>query len=398
MDRRTIILIGILVILGGATFFLANSWLNSQRQGYQRQAAAATKKKQIQTAEILVAKTNLPAGSRIKRENVEWRSWPKKGVVKTHFVKGDKNIEDVLGMIVRQGIYAGEPIVTDRVVEQGSRGYMAALLEPGMRAVSIRVNPLTSVSGFIKPGDRVDIMLTIKGKSLGSLNGRQVTETILRNILVIAVNSVTNDLETKPSAGKTITFQVTPKQAQIFTVGQTIGKMSLVLRSLTDDLYAANTDTDSDTNSKTAKKRKSAKGKGGKSGRKGAAGSSKKKKGAKGKNTKKASDVRKVDNEKSDEDEKVGPIESLRTWDSEVSQVIVQMGGRRKKISKVEVVRGNRSQLEILLDLINKSKDEGAEGQNNANDMAQESKNLLKKSAGGFQAATRAIGSAASVP
>ena len=119
MNMRTGILIGLAVILAGVTFFLAKMYLDSQREGYRRQAAAATQQKQIQTAEILVAKTNLPAGKRIKRENVEWRAWPKKGVVKTHFVKGDKKLEDVLGYIVRRGILAGEPIVKGRIVEQG---------------------------------------------------------------------------------------------------------------------------------------------------------------------------------------------------------------------------------------------------------------------------------------
>ncbi len=384
MDRRTIILIGILVVLGGATFFLAKSFLDSKQEGYRRQAAAATKQKQIQTAEILVAKTNLPAGRRIKRENVEWRIWPKKGVVRTHFVKGDKNLEDVLGMIVRQGMYAGEPLIKDRLVEQGDRGYMAALLEPGMRAVSINVGPTTAVSGFIKPGDRVDIMLTISGKALGSASKRQVTETILRNILVIAVATVTNDQETKPSLGKTITFQVTPKQAQIFTVGQTIGRMSLVLRSITDEAYTASNDIQTDSKGKDAKKSAQEPGKGGKSGRKGAAGNSKEKGKKAGKDGKgsKAKAKREAGN---DPEEEVGPIESLRTWDSEVSQVIVQMGGQRKKLNKVEIVRGNRSQQQLLLDLINKSKDLNEEG-----------KNLAKDTATGFQAGQRAAGTAAS--
>lgn len=385
MDRRTIILIGILVVLGGATFFLAKSFLDSKQEGYRRQAAAATKQKQIQTAEILVAKTNLPAGKRIKRENVEWRVWPKKGVVRTHFVKGDKNLEDVLGMIVRQGMYAGEPLIKDRLVEQGDRGYMAALLEPGMRAVSIKVGPTTAVSGFIKPGDRVDIMLTISGKALGAASTRQVTETILRNILVIAVATVTNDQETKPSLGKTITFQVTPKQAQIFTVGQTIGRMSLVLRSITDEAYTASNDTQTETTTgKDGKKSSQMKGKGGKSGRKGAAGNSKEKGKKAGKDGKgsKTKDKREAAN---DPEDNIGPIESLRTWDSEVSQVIIQMGGRRKKANKVEVVRGNQSRHQILLDLINKSKDLDEEG-----------KNLAKDTATGFQAGQRAAGTAAS--
>lgn len=381
MQMRTGILIGLAVILAGVTFFLAKSYLDSQREGYRRQAAAATSQTKIQTAEILVAKVNMPAGTRIKRENVEWRVWPKKGVVKTHFVKGDKKLDDVLGYIVRQGVLAGEPLVKGRIIEQGDRGYMAALLEPGMQAVSIKVRNITSVNGFIKPGDHVDVLLTMKGNILGtSLKARKVTETILKDILVIAVETVTNDQETKPSAAKTITLQVTPKQAQIFTVAERVGSMSFVLRSLAREKYVAVNDDATEADQKPKA------GKGGKSGKKGAAGNAKKDgesgKSQAGKSARKADTAEKEADDASDANEEDSV--TLRTWDSEVSEVLVQLGGRKDKAEGFEVIRGNQSQRVFIVN------------EKTRKDVGQAGKNVAKATATGFQAGQRAAGTAAS--
>lgn len=364
MQMKTGILIGLALVLAFATFFLAKIWLDSQREGYRKAATAATKQPQIPTAEILVAKANLPAGTRIKQEHLEWRTWPKKGVVKTHFVKGDKKLEDVLGFIVRRGILAGEPLITGRIVKQGDRGYMAALLDPGMQAVTIKVNKFSAVAGFIKPGDDVDILLTMSIKPAGVRRGkgRQVTETILTKILVIAVESVTNDLNTKPSAGKSITLQVTPKQAQIFTVAKRVGAMSLSLRSLSHEQYVANEEFEEETNSK-----------GKKSGKKGA------KDGKDGKVANKES-PEKI----KPEDNQEGPAATLRTWDSEVSQMLPQIGGRKKKVGGFEIVRGIKVQRVFIVD------------EKTGKDVGVQAKEIAKKSAFGIQAGQRVTGTAIS--
>jgi pilus assembly protein CpaB len=323
---RTGVLIGLAVILAGVTFFLAKMWLDSTRQGLRSQSAVTTNQKQIQTAEILVAKANLPAGTRLKREHLEWRVWPKKGVVKTQIVKGDKKLEDILGQIVRQGILAGEPLVTGRIVKQGDRSYMAALLDPGMQAVSIRISKTTGVAGFIKPGDRVDVLLTITFKSKAKFKPK-VTETILTDVLIIATDQVTNDQSTKPSKAKLITLQVTPKEAHIFTMGSSVGKISLVLRSLTREQYTAVSSTEESG------------AKGGKGARSG--------KDAKAGNAASRTKMANSGSPASDKDDyTLNPLDSvtpLQTWHSELSDTIAQIGGKNH-FDDFEVVRGNRSE------------------------------------------------------
>jgi pilus assembly protein CpaB len=338
---RTGVLIGLAVILAGVTFFLAKMWLDSTRQGLRSQSAVTTNQRQVQTAEILVAKANLPAGTRLKREHLEWRVWPKKGVVKTQIVKGDKKMEDVLGQIVRQGVLAGEPLVTGRIVKQGDRGYMAALLDPGMQAVSIRISKTTGVAGFIKPGDRVDVLLTITFKSKAKFKPK-VTETILTDVLIIATDQVTNDQNTKPSKAKLITIQVTPKEAHIFTMGSSVGKISLVLRSLAREQYTAVSSTE----------------KSGKSGAKDGKGA----RSGKDANAGNAASRTKMANSGSPASDKddytLNPLDSvtpLQTWHSELSDTIAQIGGKNN-FDDFEVVRGNRSQRIIRIQEATKKK------------------------------------------
>lgn len=377
MQMKTGILIGLALVLAFATFFLAKVWLDSQREGYRRAATTTKTQKQIPSAEILVAKTNLPAGVRIKREHLEWRAWPKKGVVKTHFVKGDQKIGDILGFIVRRGMLAGEPLVKGRVVKQGDRGYMAALLEPGMQAVSIKVRKTSSVAGFIKPGDLVDILLTMsvaRGGGGGGRRGRrgsshQVTETILKKIHVIAIDAITNDQNTKPSSGKTITLQVTPKQAQLFTVSKGAGGLSLVLRSLAREPYVATKETDAKD------------GKGGKSGKKDA---------KTGKDVKVA--IGESPDETTSEENMDDSDGTLRTWSGELSALLPQVGGRKKVTNTklIEVVRGTRSRAVNVLDKTAQNAKAKGTG-NNANNIMTQASNFAKKTATGFGAAASAL-------
>ena len=130
---------------------------------------------------------------------------------------------------MRRPIAAGEPVTTGRIIKPGSRGFLAAVLRPGYRAVSLRVNATSSISGLVFPGDRVDIILT------HNVSAGRVSETILTNVRILAIDQLTNDQTQAPKIGKHATFEVTPKQAEMVTVLSDMGRLSLSLRSLATD-------------------------------------------------------------------------------------------------------------------------------------------------------------------
>lgn len=281
MNVRMILLVGFALLSAAATFFLAKTWIDSQRDAIRRQAESL-KPTTTESVNVLVAKADLPSGLIVKRDHMEWKPWPEKGVGKNFLMEGRDKMEDILDSVVRGGIVTGEPIVRGRVIKPGDRGFLAAVLKPGMNAVSIKVKVDNSVSGFIKPGDQIDLLLAHKVVPTNTEPPRthDIAETILSDLRVIAVDQIANDQNGKASVTKTITLEVTRKQVEIITVAKQIGKLSLSLRSL------ARTDA-------------------------------------------KANQVAKRDKRRS------------RTWDSEASRVLPAVGARKNQI---EVIRGVEQQ------------------------------------------------------
>jgi pilus assembly protein CpaB len=229
--RRIIVLLIALVAAGGSAMY-ARSWIEGQ-QAVQAVAAPAPKE---QVHEVLVADADLPAGSFVKPQHLRWQRWPTDDVPESYVLKGVRSDDEMIGAVVRRRIAIGEPLTDGAVVKPGDRGFLAAVLEPGMRAVSVPVTPTSSNSGLIFPGDRVDLILTqslVENEKEGSV--RRVSETVLSDIRIIAMGTETKD---DPEAGKanekakTATFEVTPAQAEKVALLTELGKLSLSLRSL----------------------------------------------------------------------------------------------------------------------------------------------------------------------
>jgi pilus assembly protein CpaB len=233
MNTRMVLLAVFAVVAAAVTFFLAKTWIDNQRDQMRRQQESM-KASKTESVNILVAKANLPSGLILEREHVEWKPWPEKGVAPTYLVEGRDKLDDVVGSVVRGGIIAGEPVAKGRVIAPGDRGFMAAVLHPGMRAVSINVRPETSVAGFVKPGDRVDLLLLHSAIPATAEQPRphKIAETILTDIGVIAVDQKPDDQNGDASLSKTVTLEVTKKQVEIISVATQIGGLSVVLRSL----------------------------------------------------------------------------------------------------------------------------------------------------------------------
>jgi pilus assembly protein CpaB len=252
MSPRRIIFIVIALVAAGATIFLGRAWLAAERNVQVVQAKAPAPQPKPEKM-VLVAQGDLHAGQFVRPENLRWQAWPDDGVAKSYIVSGDHQLEDYVGAIVRSAIGDGEPITDDRVVRPGDRGFLAAVLRPGYRAVTVPLTPAEANAGFVFPGDHVDLIATMTlneadpdSPNANSANDQHhASETVLTDLRVLALDQRADDQKKEISVAKTATLEVTPKQAEVVAVVGDIGKLSLSLRSLAkdDSSEAANEET-----------------------------------------------------------------------------------------------------------------------------------------------------------
>lgn len=235
-------------------------------------------------AKVLVAAKDLEPGSRLTDSDLAWKDWPVAEVNPVFITDGtvpvpaaaapadakpaDAKAEmakkaegaaarvtraatdlatggakaDFIGAVVRELILAGEPIVARKIVRAGDSGYMAAYLEPGMRAMAIRVTVETAAGGFILPGDRADVLLTREVKLTNLANvasadsgTKFVSATVMQNVKVLAIDQNTRAAENEQAVvGATATLEVSGRDAEILALAKSEGELSLVLRSYAD--------------------------------------------------------------------------------------------------------------------------------------------------------------------
>ena len=242
MNPRSLILLAVaLVGVVGVVFFTRSFLAGVQQQSSQVQTVSAP----APTARILVAAKDLPVGTILTTELVEWQPWPENGVNEAYFESGKKKLKDVEGKVVRAPITRGEPMTASAIVAQGERGFLAAVLTPGMRAVTVKLSPVASVGGFIFPGDRVDVILT-HTIEVSRAEKYTAAETVFQNVRVLAVDQRSAAQGEKIQVAKTATIEVTPKMAEKVAMLGKLGTLSLSLRSLTNDgTYTVAADPDS---------------------------------------------------------------------------------------------------------------------------------------------------------
>jgi len=235
MNGKRIIFLLLAVIVAGTTAFLARAWLQAERSAIAAQMGGAKPAAAAKPAvQVLVARNALRVGQLIKPEDLRWQPWPQGALPDTYIVEGKRPITDFVGAVARNPFRVGQPVVETDIVLPGSRGFLAAVLKPGLRAVSVPATATTVVSGFIYAGDRVDVLLTHALKT-DKGDEHHATETILRNARVIAMDQKLDFAPgDKPDVAKTATLELTAKQTEIVTLGVKMGELSLVLRSLQD--------------------------------------------------------------------------------------------------------------------------------------------------------------------
>lgn len=237
MDKKKILLLAAALVIAVVTALGARTMF---ADAAAPEATAAVQPEQ-DLPMVVVAKRTLDTGTIIQPDSLALQPWPEKLMKNAYFIQAPGKSIDVAAMagrVVRHPIAAGQPITQGSLVAPGDRGFLAAALGPGMRAVTIPVTRPTGVGGFVFPGDRVDVLLTqnvegVEGPAL------KASETILKNLRVLATNQSTQP--TKDESGNVVatdiamvTLEATPRIAEKITVAQSIGTISLSLRSLAD--------------------------------------------------------------------------------------------------------------------------------------------------------------------
>lgn len=230
MNVRSLILVVAALLIAVVTALFARNLLTSEGTK-PAQAAAAQETK---GPRVLVAAIPLPVGHIIEAAQVRWQKWPNDNLDQTYFVEGQAQQDAYVGKVVRTSMTPGQPLTQGAIVGPGERGFLAAVLTKGMRAITVSVSDTSGVAGFVFPGDRVDLILTteVPREDAPSI---KVSQTVLRNVRVLAVDQRTNDLENLPKVGRTVTLEVTPKLVEKIAVMQKLGGLSLSLRPLAEN-------------------------------------------------------------------------------------------------------------------------------------------------------------------
>jgi pilus assembly protein CpaB len=232
MAASRLIILGVAVAAaGGAGYVAKNMMAAPPPEVIVEQAAPA-----IDLTEVLVLEGDVPMGGAVGQQ-LGWQSWPSDGV-NENFITRDSDpeaLEKYSGSIARVAMYSGEPLRKSKLIGEG-QSFMSSILPTGYRAVATQIAADTSAGGFILPNDYVDVIMTRRSDTAGTTGGF-VTETILKNIRVLAIDQAIQEDEEgrRVKVGETATLELTPQQAEIITVAQQMAdRLTLSLRSLVD--------------------------------------------------------------------------------------------------------------------------------------------------------------------
>ena len=230
MNKPRIVVLAIAIGAGGIAAYLASG---SDDKPAQTQPVA-----QMQTLDILVAKSDIGLGQSVKPDDLQWQTWPAASASNNFISRASKAdaIKEITGSIARAPFIAGEPIREQKLVKADGSGFMAAILPAGYRAISTEISPETGAGGFILPNDRVDVLLTKRDKSPDG-KGADVSnsEVVLSNIRVLAIDQAPKEKEGSSSlVGRTVTLELKPEQAETLARSRQSGSLTLALRSIAD--------------------------------------------------------------------------------------------------------------------------------------------------------------------
>src|SRR5215831_13673220 len=215
MKRRGVLLIMVSLVLAIFAAWVARNWV------YARLSAGATREP---TQTVVVAALEIPFGEKVEARHLKTITLPSNAALGNHFEKTD----DVVGLLALQKSIPGEILLKEHFADRNAGSTLAAIVKPDMRAVTVRVDDVIGVAGFLLPGNRVDVV------AARMVENRAVTETVLRNHNVLAVDQSASQDKDQPAIVRAVTLEVTPKQAEILVRSREEGKIQLTLRNPLD--------------------------------------------------------------------------------------------------------------------------------------------------------------------
>ena len=226
LGNRNLFIVAIAALVGIVAVIMANSYLS----GVEKQEITAAEDGRL--VQIAVARVPLEYGATLSSENIRMVSWPSTSVPVGAF----QSLKGLYGAaeprVVLRPIEVGEPILPGKITGFGGRASLSELIETDMRAVAVRINDVAGVAGFVLPGDRVDVLVTREPKLDGEVGeAESITDIVLQNIRVVAVDQRPSEKPTEPAVAKTVTLSVDQEGAQKLALGGQVGTISLALRN-----------------------------------------------------------------------------------------------------------------------------------------------------------------------
>ncbi len=231
MNRARIVVLSIALGAGGVAAYLVS--------GSDSKPPPAEPVVQLQTVDVLVAKSDIGLGQTLTPNEMQWQTWPA-AAASNSFIRRSERPDattQIAGSIARSPFIAGEPIREPKLIKANGSGFMAAILPTGMRAISTEISPESGAGGFILPNDRVDVLLTTREKNPNPAIATDivVSRIILTNIRVLAIDQAPKEKDGQNSVvGKTATLELKPEQTFVLAAARQAGTLSLALRSIAD--------------------------------------------------------------------------------------------------------------------------------------------------------------------
>jgi pilus assembly protein CpaB len=225
VSSKPIIMIALAFVFGGSAVLMAQRWVSRQTSA-NRPVVAQQAVEQPRMETIVVASAPVRFGTELSTQHLREVPWPQGAIPKGAFSSIKEILDGKTRRTVLFGMEENEPLLKSKITGPGQRASLAAIIDPGMKALTVRVNDVNGVAGFVLPGERVDVVLTRNTDKEGSW-----ADVLLQNVKVLAADQSADERSEKPSVVKAVTLEVSTTQAQKLSLASTLGTLSLVLRA-----------------------------------------------------------------------------------------------------------------------------------------------------------------------